>query len=985
MKGTARIRVAVVFLLFCGLFFEYALAACPHSCSGHGSCGSENVCTCDWGWDVAPDCSLRKCPNATSWGVKPYATSQGHATTECSGVGVCDFATGLCRCPVGFTGQACERLSCPKDCNGQGTCQTIRNVGFTYGRDLTAAYASGGDGKGPIYANWDHSSTTMCVCDVGFTGPDCSQRICPKGDDPMTTGQAYREIVIESGASSGLLGGFFDFSFLGESVRFSANASNWTATDCDRDIESLANVQSVTCTRTGANSARLSANYTVKFLSWPSMPYENNVYSHSGNPSLLDFSCDISEAGGTAVNPYCKIYDVTATNIKEYKECSGRGICDPSTAQCTCAAGFDGIDCQMSTASVSSTTSGVSDVMLLYSTSGGFTGNNLRLKTDRIASSDFNYIYAESNSLATYQLKGNGDMVMHQGGLTVTSGGETITSGGLVIGATGQTITSGGLIIQGGGATIKNGLVVKSGGQTISKTGLNVLDGGATITTTSKTEPALELFANADKRLSQSSILRVRADRNATNDPQPADNFALIEAIIGKHNNPANQTVFRVSGQPRTEIHVGGLEVKAGGQTITAGGLSITAGGLTIASGSLVLSGGAIDAQGFTSSSVTSFTAPVDAQGQTLTLTGATLEGAFTTAAGFTSAGLTSFTAAVDANAQTLTVTGATLEGAFTAAAGFTSGGATSFTAAVSVINQVLTTTGATAKGALTFADGFTSSGTTSFTGGVTNSGTTSFTGAVSLASQTVTVGAATIEGAATFNDGFTSAGVTSFTSEVSVINQVLTTTGATAKGALTFANGFTSAGVTSFTAAVDAASQTVTLTGSTLEGAFTIDAMTTFTNGLSSDALLTATGMTVSGTVTASGAALTSDRRYKKNVSALSSPLESIMKLKGVSYDWKVEEYPEHHFDNFTHYGFIAQEVEEVIPDIVGTDENGWKSIRYLGFTPVIVEAFKEQQATIVSLQEDIKNLEMANQELLEEFEKLRVKVDKLYKINNL
>jgi len=248
-----------------------------------------------------------------------------------------------------------------------------------------------------------------------------------------------------------------------------------------------------------------------------------------------------------------------------------------------------------------------------------------------------------------------------------------------------------------------------------------------------------------------------------------------------------------------------------------------------------------------------------------------------------------------------------------------------------------------------------------------------------------VKVGGATIEGAATFSNGFTSAGVTSFTSEVSVINQVLTTTGATAKGALTFANGFTSAGVTSFTAAVDAASQTVTLTGSTLEGAFTIDAMTTFTNGLSSDALLTATGMTVSGTVTASGAALTSDRRYKKNVSALSSPLESIMKLKGVSYDWKVEEYPEHHFDNFTHYGFIAQEVEEVIPDIVGTDENGWKSIRYLGFTPVIVEAFKEQQATIVSLQEDIKNLEMANQELLEEFEKLRVKVDKLYKINNL
>ncbi|GMI14267.1 hypothetical protein TrVE_jg2647, partial [Triparma verrucosa] len=62
------------------------------------------------------------------------------------------------------------------------------------------------------------------------------------------------------------------------------------------------------------------------------------------------------------------------------------------------------------------------------------------------------------------------------------------------------------------------------------------------------------------------------------------------------------------------------------------------------------------------------------------------------------------------------------------------------------------------------------------------------------------------------------------------------------------------------------------------------------------------------------------------------------------------------YHFDNNTHYGFIAQEVEEVVPELVGTDELGMKSIRYLGFTPVLLEALKEQQEEILSLKEELR-----------------------------
>ena len=96
-------------------------------------------------------------------------------------------------------------------------------------------------------------------------------------------------------------------------------------------------------------------------------------------------------------------------------------------------------------------------------------------------------------------------------------------------------------------------------------------------------------------------------------------------------------------------------------------------------------------------------------------------------------------------------------------------------------------------------------------------------------------------------------------------------------------------------------------------------------------------------------------------------------MKIRGVSYNWRRSEFPTYAFDNNTHYGFIAQEVEEVIPELVGTDELGMKSIRYLGFTPVLLEAMKEQQAEIEELKELVEELKEDNIMIREELEALR------------
>ncbi|GMI14279.1 hypothetical protein TrVE_jg3786, partial [Triparma verrucosa] len=899
-------------------------AACPNSCSGHGSCGSENTCTCDWGWSTAPDCSLRVCPNATSWGSKPTATSVGHTAMECAGVGVCQHATGLCECPIGFTGQACERLACPKDCSNQGTCQTVRNAGFTYGRDVAAVGASNGDGKGPLYNNWDKDSTTMCVCDTGFTGPDCSMRICPKGDDPLTNGQNYRKIVIATGADSGgVMGGFFKFNFMGESVRFSANASNWTSTQCDTAIDGLLNVQESTCVRSGGTVVGvpnerflLGANYTVTFQSFPTFPHENNVYNHNGNPNILDFSCDVSEVSGTATNPYCKIWDSQSTNVREYAECSNRGLCDHSTGQCTCVAGYTGVSCDTADGNVAAqVTSPISDVMLLYASSGNFAGNSLRLKTDRAANDDFNFVYAESNSLGVYTHSGDGDITMHQGGLTITAGGETITNGGLVVTAAGQTITAGGLTIQAGGASVKGGLKVNTGGQTVEAGGLTVTDGGTTLTTHSPTDTALHVFASSAKRGTKSAIMRIQANTNGTRDNPYDHNFNLIDTVIGTNTAP-NITVFRVTGQPRTEVVTGGFEVKAGGATVATGGLVVSAGGLTLASGNLELPNGAMSTSGFSSSSITTFSAAVVvATGQTMTLDGATIEGGVThigletfsggitlagtssVTGGITFDGVTSITAAL--NTATSTATGlATFSGGVAVAGtssvtgGITFDGVSSFTAAVNIdtmtatgvssFTGALNTATSTATGLATFSGGVAVAGTSSVTGGITFDGTSSFTGALNVAAMTATgtssftgalnVDTSTAAGLATFSSGVAVAGTSSVTGGITFdgvtsITAALNTATSTATGLATFSGGVAVAGtssvtggitfdgVTSITAALNTATSTATGLA-TFSGGVAVAGTSSVTGGITFDGVTSITAALNTATSTATGLA---------------------------------------------------------------------------------------------------------------------------------
>ena len=83
------------------------------------------------------------------------------------------------------------------------------------------------------------------------------------------------------------------------------------------------------------------------------------------------------------------------------------------------------------------------------------------------------------------------------------------------------------------------------------------------------------------------------------------------------------------------------------------------------------------------------------------------------------------------------------------------------------------------------------------------------------------------------------------------------------------------------------------------------------------------------------------------------------MLQLRGVSYDWKTEEYPDKGFSKDRQIGFIAQEVEPVIPELVKTGSDGYKALAYDKIVAVLVEAIKEVKTENDSLKEQLRSYE--------------------------
>lgn len=117
--------------------------------------------------------------------------------------------------------------------------------------------------------------------------------------------------------------------------------------------------------------------------------------------------------------------------------------------------------------------------------------------------------------------------------------------------------------------------------------------------------------------------------------------------------------------------------------------------------------------------------------------------------------------------------------------------------------------------------------------------------------------------------------------------------------------------------------------------------------------------GLHVTGSIYATGGWAGSDIRWKKDLVPLENILSEVSNLQGYKYNWRDDEFPEMRFDKDKQIGLIAQDVEKIFPELVKTDDNGYKAVSYEKLTVLLLEGMKEQQRQIESLQNQIWELE--------------------------
>ena len=97
------------------------------------------------------------------------------------------------------------------------------------------------------------------------------------------------------------------------------------------------------------------------------------------------------------------------------------------------------------------------------------------------------------------------------------------------------------------------------------------------------------------------------------------------------------------------------------------------------------------------------------------------------------------------------------------------------------------------------------------------------------------------------------------------------------------------------------------------------------------------------------------SDRRLKNNIKPIDNPLEKLKKMNGYTFEW-VKNKEIHSFEG-NDIGVIAQEIEEVLPEVTTTRENGYKAVRYEKIVALLIEAIKELNDKVSSLEDKLNN----------------------------
>lgn len=85
------------------------------------------------------------------------------------------------------------------------------------------------------------------------------------------------------------------------------------------------------------------------------------------------------------------------------------------------------------------------------------------------------------------------------------------------------------------------------------------------------------------------------------------------------------------------------------------------------------------------------------------------------------------------------------------------------------------------------------------------------------------------------------------------------------------------------------------------------------------------------------------SDLRFKKNITPFGNVLNNFSKLRPVNFYWRADEFTNKQFGTNQSFGLIAQEVEQIFPELVSTDEQGYKVVNYSKLPLLTIQAVKE------------------------------------------
>lgn len=363
--------LAILLLIACTATVN---AHCDNSCSGHGTCMTDDVCKCYDNWGVglggqSGDCSDRICPFEIAWVDSPNQFGVFHEYSECAGRGLCNRESGECECFDGYTGKACQRTTCPNDCSGHGTCEYIEDMGYaaTY-HDYNKAGFSVAPKKFAYY-DWDARKTRGCHCDATYGDVDCSKRFCERGTDPLdvrddlTTAGKYQTQMIEFQFTEH----FSDFAVTDQTFALTfQSTTNETFTtqpivmktadsemhDFANDIQSAllhlpqAVIDGVGVTVNNGDD-RIQVNITFKGC---------NVEGPQRLITVHAYECSVGCTPRITGLPLSHHINSVMSNITEVQnsdynnyECGRRGKCDYTTGLCHCFEGYGGNSCNQQT------------------------------------------------------------------------------------------------------------------------------------------------------------------------------------------------------------------------------------------------------------------------------------------------------------------------------------------------------------------------------------------------------------------------------------------------------------------------------------------------------------------------------------------------------------------------------------------------------------------------------------------------------------